>query len=62
MEIKKKNFSEIIKLVKKKAKCPSCKKISKDPYTPFCSKKCSDIDLMKWLSDEQAINIKSELQ
>ena len=19
---------------------------------PFCSKKCSDIDLMKWLSDE----------
>ena len=30
----------------------SCKKISKDPYTPFCSKKCSDIDLMKWLSDE----------
>ncbi len=60
MEIKKKNYNKIIKLVKKKAKCPSCKQISQDPYTPFCSKKCSDIDLMKWLSDEQGINIKSE--
>ena len=42
----------IIKIKKtKKIKCPTCKKNAIEPYIPFCSKKCSDIDLMKWLSD-----------
>ncbi|MDC0044912.1 DNA gyrase inhibitor YacG [Pelagibacteraceae bacterium] len=50
MEIKKKK-NNIIPL-KKKAKCPTCKKMAKEPFTPFCSKKCASIDLMKWLSDE----------
>ena len=36
-----------------KTECPTCKKDSIEHYTPFCSKKCSDIDLMKWLSDEK---------
>ena len=35
-----------------KIKCPTCKKVAIEHYIPFCSKKCSDIDLMKWLSDE----------
>ena len=50
---------EIIKVPKKiinfrklKSKCPTCKKKSSNTYTPFCSKKCSDLDLMKWLSDD----------
>ena len=50
MEVKKKD--KIIKLIKKKHKCPTCKKISKEPFSPFCSKKCAELDLMKWLSDE----------
>ena len=50
MEIKKQK-NNIIPL-KKKAKCPTCKKMAQEPYTPFCSKKCASIDLMKWLSDE----------
>tara|TARA_Y100001970_G_scaffold293747_1_gene442838 strand:- start:103 stop:291 length:189 start_codon:yes stop_codon:yes gene_type:complete len=62
MEIKKNISNKVVRLNKKKIKCPSCKKSSIDPYTPFCSKKCSDIDLMKWLSNEQGINIKSDLQ
>ena len=41
-------------------KCPICKKNATKPYIPFCSKKCSDIDLMKWLSDENYINLDSE--
>ena len=56
MEIKKSANNKIIKLNKKKVKCPTCKKQSLYPFTPFCSKKCSDIDLMKWLSDENYIN------
>ena len=59
MEIKKKLSSKIIKLQKKKNKCPTCKKNSTETFAPFCSKKCSDLDLMKWLSDENYINLNS---
>ena len=56
MEIIKDSKKKIVKLQKKKVKCPSCKKNSLEPFTPFCSKKCSDLDLMRWLSDESYIN------
>jgi len=60
MEIKNTTKSKITKLNRIKTKCPTSKKRSLDPFTPFCSKKCSDIDLMKWLSDENYINLDSE--
>ena len=34
-------------------KCPTCKKKAIKPYIPFCSKKCSDLDLIEWLIDEK---------
>jgi len=52
MEIKKSTNNNIFKLHKPKIKCPVCKKLSAIAFMPFCSKRCSDIDLMKWLSDE----------
>jgi len=55
MEVVKKN--NIIQLKKKKSKCPTCKKIPKEPFSPFCSKKCAELDLMKWLSDEHQTKI-----
>ena len=55
MEVIKKD--NIINLKKKKIKCPTCNKISKEPFSPFCSKKCAELDLMKWLNDEHEINI-----
>ena len=36
----------------KKSVCPTCKKDTVKIYSPFCSKKCSDIDLMKWINNE----------
>ena len=60
MEIKKKSQDNVISLRKKKFNCPTCKKSPSAPFTPFCSKKCADIDLMKWLSDEQYVNLKTE--
>ena len=57
MEVKKDLQNKVIKLIKKKTKCPNCKKKSAEPFTPFCSKKCSDLDLMKWLSNENYINL-----
>ena len=59
MEVKKKSKNKIIKLKKIRLKCPTCKKQSSDIFTPFCSKKCSDIDLMKWLSDENYVSLDS---
>ncbi len=59
MEIENNLPNKILKLKKKKTKCPTCKKKSLEPFIPFCSKKCSDLDLMKWLSDENFINLNS---
>ena len=56
MQIKKNSSNKIVKIQKKKVKCPTCKKKSKELFSPFCSKKCSDLDLMEWLSDERFIN------
>tara|TARA_B100001123_G_C15063913_1_gene928730 strand:+ start:714 stop:893 length:180 start_codon:yes stop_codon:yes gene_type:complete len=53
------NYKKVIKINKKRAKCPICKKYANITYMPFCSNKCSDIDLMKWLSNENSINLES---
>ena len=29
--------------------CPICSKDSTPRYRPFCSKRCADVDLAKWL-------------
>ena len=31
-------------------KCPRCRKASVKMYRPFCSKRCSDLDLGSWLN------------
>lgn len=38
-----------------KTKCPICKKPSDEAAKPFCSKRCSDIDLGRWLKGNYAI-------
>ena len=58
MEIKKQK-NNIIPL-KKKSKCPTCKKIAQEPFIPFCSKKCANLDLLKWLTDKHGLEIKSD--
>lgn len=30
--------------------CPICEKDTDAAYRPFCSKRCADVDLAKWLS------------
>jgi len=30
--------------------CPICRKPSDPAYAPFCSKRCADVDLQRWLS------------
>ena len=35
--------------------CPICSKETVQKYRPFCSKRCADIDLSKWLSGSYVI-------
>ena len=35
--------------------CPICEKDSDKSYRPFCSKRCADVDLAKWLNGSYAI-------
>ncbi|SCX93944.1 DNA gyrase inhibitor YacG [Microvirga guangxiensis] len=36
-------------------KCPICGKPTVMEYKPFCSKRCADVDLNRWLSGTYAI-------
>jgi len=35
--------------------CPQCGKPSDPRYRPFCSKRCKDIDLGRWLNEEYRV-------
>ena len=35
--------------------CPICRRPAVDAYAPFCSKRCADVDLGRWLAGAYAI-------
>jgi hypothetical protein len=35
--------------------CPICEKEAVEPYRPFCSKRCADIDLARWFTGSYAV-------
>lgn len=37
------------------APCPICRKPSIPEFRPFCSKRCADVDLNRWLSDRYVV-------
>jgi hypothetical protein len=37
------------------AKCPLCGKPTEGRFKPFCSRRCADLDLGKWLKGGYAI-------
>ena len=41
-----------LRAVRMAAKCPVCsKQVAAAEYRPFCSKRCADIDLGRWLKE-----------
>ncbi|WP_395711126.1 DNA gyrase inhibitor YacG [Reyranella sp.] len=40
-----------LRAVRIAAKCPICGKPADLKYRPFCSKRCADIDLGRWLKE-----------
>ena len=37
------------------AACPICKRPAVEAYRPFCSKRCADVDLQRWLGGAYVI-------
>jgi endogenous inhibitor of DNA gyrase (YacG/DUF329 family) len=35
--------------------CPICRRPAADGFRPFCSRRCADIDLNRWLSGVYAV-------
>ena len=35
--------------------CPLCRKPAEAPYIPFCSRRCAQLDLGKWLTGDYKI-------
>ncbi len=35
--------------------CPICQEKTVSKYRPFCSKRCADLDLAKWLNGSYAV-------
>jgi endogenous inhibitor of DNA gyrase (YacG/DUF329 family) len=42
-------------MAEKIKKCPICKKDVVQEFRPFCSKRCKDVDLNRWLSNSYII-------
>ena len=40
--------------------CPICKKPTDPNYRPFCSRRCADIDLGKWLTESYSIPVSED--
>ncbi|MDX1401892.1 MAG: DNA gyrase inhibitor YacG [Kiloniellales bacterium] len=41
----------VVPLKRAKGKCPICGKPADVPNRPFCSKRCADVDLGRWLGE-----------
>jgi uncharacterized protein len=42
------------------APCPVCRKPSVRQFRPFCTRRCADVDLHRWFSDQYAIPVKED--
>ena len=41
--------------VPKPALCPICRKPAEEAFRPFCSQRCADVDLGRWLGERYVI-------
>lgn len=50
-----------LKSTQKAKTCPLCQKAAVEAYSPFCSKRCADLDLGKWLGEGYRIPSQDDL-
>ena len=44
-----------LRAVRIEPKCPTCGKPADPKYKPFCSRRCSEVDLQRWFTGGYAI-------
>ena len=44
-----------LRAVRTAAKCPVCARPVDHKYRPFCSKRCADVDLGRWLKESYRV-------
>lgn len=47
--------SPSLRAVRIAARCPICAKPAEEKCQPFCSKRCADIDLGRWLKESYRV-------
>jgi endogenous inhibitor of DNA gyrase (YacG/DUF329 family) len=53
-------MNELDRKTARLASCPICGKPIDATFKPFCSKRCADVDLNRWLSGVYAVPIKDD--
>jgi len=53
-------MNEVDRKISARGTCPLCGKPVDAAFKPFCSKRCADIDLNRWLSGVYAVPVKPE--
>ena len=53
-------MNEVDRKISAGGSCPLCGKATELAFRPFCSKRCADIDLNRWLSGVYAVPVKEE--
>ena len=43
-----------------KRKCPICGKTADQQYRPFCSRRCADLDLHRWLTGAYVVPVTAD--
>jgi len=46
--------------VQRRNACPICRKPAVEKFRPFCSRRCADVDLNRWLSGVYAVPAKED--
>jgi endogenous inhibitor of DNA gyrase (YacG/DUF329 family) len=44
----------------KRGGCPICGRAAEAPFRPFCSKRCADVDLGRWLGERYIVSEPAE--
>jgi hypothetical protein len=53
-------MNEVDRKIAPASACPLCGKPRDTAFKPFCSKRCADIDLNRWLSGVYAVPVKQD--
>ena len=41
-------------------RCPICRRLATEEFSPFCSQRCADVDLGRWLNERYAIPVEED--